>query len=176
MKFTPTPLDGAVLVDLSPRGDTRGFFARTFCAETFAAQGLKSTFVQANMSRATTAGTIRGLHYQVDPAPETKLMRCTRGAIYDVIVDMRPGSPTRGRWFGAELTAENHRAMYVPDYFAHGFLTLEPDSEVHYMVSAPYTPEAERGLRFDDPAIGIDWPIPVRVVSKKDRAWADFAG
>jgi dTDP-4-dehydrorhamnose 3,5-epimerase len=120
--------------------------------------------------------TIRGLHYQVDPAPETKLMRCTRGAIYDVIVDMRPGSPTRGRWFGAELTAENHRAMYVPDYFAHGFLTLEPDSEVHYMVSAPYTPEAERGLRFDDPAIGIDWPIPVRVVSKKDRAWADFAG
>jgi dTDP-4-dehydrorhamnose 3,5-epimerase len=149
---------------------------RPYDAGMDAAQGLKSTFVQANMSRATTAGTIRGLHYQVDPAPETKLMRCTRGAIYDVIVDMRPGSPTRGRWFGAELTAENHRAMYVPDYFAHGFLTLEPDSEVHYMVSAPYTPEAERGLRFDDPAIGIDWPIPVRVVSKKDRAWADFAG
>src|SRR6056297_1844934 len=151
MIFTETPLAGAYLIDLEPRGDARGVFARTFCADTFACHGLISRFVQANTSRATQAGTIRGLHWQTDPAPEAKLLRCTAGAIFDVIADMRDGSPTKGQWFSAELSPETGRAIYVPEYFAHGFLTLKDESEVHYMVSAPYTPEAERGLRYDDP-------------------------
>jgi dTDP-4-dehydrorhamnose 3,5-epimerase len=175
MIFTKTPLAGAYLIDLEPRGDERGFFARTFCAREFAEHGLITEFVQANFSTAAQTGTIRGLHYQVAPAPEAKLMRCTRGAIFDVIVDMREGSATRGQWFGAELTPENRTAMYVPENFAHGFLTLEPDSEVHYMVSGFYTPETERGVRFDDPAVGIEWPIPAQVVSDKDRAWPSIA-
>jgi dTDP-4-dehydrorhamnose 3,5-epimerase len=175
MIFTKTPLAGAYLIDLEPRGDARGFFARTFCAREFADHGLITEFVQANFSVAAQKGTIRGLHYQVAPAPEAKLMRCTKGAIFDVIVDMRAGSETRGQWFGAELTPENRTAMYVPENFAHGFLTLEPDSEVHYMVSGFYTPETERGVRFDDPAVGIQWPIAPQVVSDKDRAWPSIA-
>jgi dTDP-4-dehydrorhamnose 3,5-epimerase len=175
MIFTETPLKGAYLVDLKPIGDDRGFFARTFCAREFAEHGLKSDFVQANFSFAAKAGTIRGLHYQVDPAPEAKLMRCTKGAIFDVIVDMRDGSETRGQWFGVELTPETRTALYVPEHFAHGFLTLQDDTEVHYLVGAFYTPEAERGVRFDDPAVGIEWPIPPQVVSDKDRAWPSIA-
>lgn len=175
MIFKTTPLAGAYLIDLEPRGDERGFFARTFCADEFAAHGLITEFVQANFSVAAQKGTIRGLHYQVAPAPEAKLMRCTKGAIFDVIVDMRDGSPTRGQWFGAELTPENRTAMYVPENFAHGFLTLQPDTEVHYMVSGLYTPETERGIRFDDPAVGIEWPMEAQVVSDKDRAWPSIA-
>lgn len=176
MIFTETPLAGAFLVDLERRGDARGYFARSFCVEEFAAHGLVTTFVQANTSRAAEAGTIRGLHWQTDPAPEAKLLRCTAGAIFDVIVDMRPGSATRGQWYGTELGPETGRAIYVPEHVAHGFLTLKPNSEVHYMVGAPYTPAAERGLRFDDPALAIDWPIEPVVVSDKDRSWPDFAG
>ena len=175
MIFTKAPLSGAYLVDLEPRGDARGFFARTFCETEFADHELITRFVQSNFSVAAQAGTIRGLHYQVAPAPEAKLIRCTKGAIYDVIVDMRDGSETRGQWFGAELTPENRTAMYVPEYFAHGFLTLQPESEVHYMASATYTPEAERGVRFDDPAVGIDWPLEAQVVTDKDRSWPSIA-
>lgn len=175
MIFTETPLPGAYLIDLERRGDGRGYFARTFCAEEFGKHGLLSTFVQANTSRAAQAGTIRGLHWQVEPAPEVKLMRCTAGAIFDVIVDLRDGSPTRGQWFGAELNPENATAMYVPAHFAHGFLTLKDATEVHYMTGAPYTPEAERGLRFDDPGIGITWPMDPVVVSDKDRSWPDIS-
>jgi dTDP-4-dehydrorhamnose 3,5-epimerase len=169
--FTKTPLSGAYVIDLEYRGDERGHFARTFCAEEFAAHDLITRFVQANTSRATQAGTIRGLHYQIDPAPEAKLMRCTKGAIFDVIVDMREDSATWGQWFGVELTEENRRALYVPEHFAHGFLTLKDDTEVHYMVSAPYTPHTERGVRYDDPTVGIRWPITPKVVSDKDRTW-----
>lgn len=175
MIFTQTPFEDAYLIDLEPRGDDRGLFARTFCAREFTEHGLIATFVQSNFSYAAQAGTIRGLHYQIDPAPEAKLMRCTKGAIFDVIVDMREGSPTRGRWFGAELTPQNRTAMYVPEYFAHGFLTLKPDTEVHYMASGVYTPETERGIRFDDPAVGIEWPTPPLVVSDKDRDWPSIA-
>jgi len=175
MKFTECPLRGAWIIDLSPIGDDRGFFARTFCAREFEKRQMNAGFVQANFSVAASAGTIRGLHYQVDPAPEAKLMRCTKGAIFDVIVDMREGSATRGQWFGIELTPENRTALYVPEYFAHGFLTLKDDTEVHYMVTGFYTPEAERGVGFDDPAVGIEWPVPPTVVSDKDRAWPSIA-
>lgn len=175
MIFSKTALPGAFLIDLKPIGDDRGFFSRTFCAREFESHGLKTKFVQGNFSYAASAGTVRGLHYQADPAPEAKLMRCTKGAIFDVIVDMRESSPTRGQWFGAELTPENRTAMYVPEYFAHGFLSLTDDTEVHYLVSGFYTPEAERGVRFDDPAVGIKWPVAPRLVSDKDRAWPSIA-
>ena len=175
MQFTETPLKGAWIIDLKRIGDDRGYFARTFCAREFAEHGLITEFVQANTSAAAKAGTIRGLHYQTDPAPEAKLMRCTRGAIFDVIVDMRPGSDTWGKWFGVELTPENARALYVPEHFAHGFMTLKDDTEVHYMVTGFYAPDAERGVGFDDPAVGIEWPMPAQVVSDKDRAWPSIA-
>lgn len=176
MKFSATPLEGAYLIDLNPIGDDRGFFARTFCAREFEKHGLITSFVQSNFSYAASAGTIRGLHYQIDPAPEAKLMRCTKGAIFDVIVDMREGSASRGQWFGAELTPENRLAMYVPEYFAHGFLTLKDDTEVHYMVSGFYTPETERGVGYNDPAVGIDWPIVPSTVSEKDKNWPSIGG
>lgn len=174
MIFTRTPLTGAYLIDLERRGDDRGFFARTFCAREFGDHGLATAFVQANTSRATKAGTLRGLHWQVAPVPEAKLVRCTAGALFDVIVDLRNSSPTKGQWFGAELTPDNGKAMYVPEHFAHGFLTLKDGTEVHYTSSAPYMPEAERGLRFDDPGVGITWPMEPIIVSEKDRGWADI--
>jgi dTDP-4-dehydrorhamnose 3,5-epimerase len=175
MIFTETPLAGAFVIDIEPIEDERGFFARTFCAEDFAARGLNGQFVQANTSRAQHAGTVRGLHYQVDPAAEAKLMRCVRGAIFDVIVDMREGSATRGKWFGIELTPENRRALYVPEYFAHGFMSLMDGTEVYYKTSAAYNPNAERGLRYNDPSIGIEWPMQVASVSDKDMSWPAVA-
>lgn len=175
MIFTETPIPGAYLVDIKPIGDPRGFFARTFCTKEFEDHGLNPHFVQANMSYGAEAGTLRGLHYQTDPAPETKFIRCTAGAIFDVIVDLREGSATRGHWYGAELTPENRRAMYVPQHFAHGFLSLKPDTEVHYLVGGYYTPEAERGLRWDDPSLGIEWPMEPKVISDKDKAWPDMS-
>lgn len=171
MIFSQTPLEGAYLIDQDRRGDARGWFARTFCAQEFEAHGLVTTFVQANSSFSAEAGTLRGLHYQHSPAEETKLMRCIAGAMWDVIVDLRPGSPTRLQSFGAELSAENGRQMYVPKGFAHGFLTLTEDTVAAYMVDAFYTPGVEDGLRWDDPALGIDWPIPPQVLSDKDRTW-----
>lgn len=175
MIFTETRLPGAYILDLEPREDSRGFFARTFCRSEFEAHGLKPDVAQCNVSFNHHARTMRGMHYQLPPAAETKLVRCTRGAIYDVIVDLRPGSGTYLQHVGVELTAENRRQLYVPEMFAHGYLTLEPDSEVAYQVGEFYTPGSERGIRWDDPALGITWPLPIEVISAKDAAWPAFA-
>ena len=174
MRFTPAPLDGAWIIDLERREDPRGWFARTFCRREFEAHGLEPVIAQANISWNARKGTLRGMHYQVPPAAETKLVRCTRGALWDVIVDLRPDSPTFLRHFGVELTAENGRQLYVPELFAHGYLTLADDTEVAYQVGEFYTPGAERGIRHDDPALGIEWPAPVAVISEKDAAWPAF--
>ena len=174
MRIEPAPLDGAATIELDLRGDERGFFARMFCEKEFAAAGLETRFVQANNSSNAQRGTLRGLHYQLPPDTEVKLVRCIRGALWDVIVDVRPGSPSFGRWFGAELTAQNRRMMYVPRGFAHGFITLTDDSELIYFVSDFYEPKQERGLRWNDPKIAIDWPIAPSVISEKDANWPDF--
>ena len=171
MKFEPAPLKDAWIVTQTPFGDERGYFARAFCQKEFEQHGIPSMFVQCNTSFSRDAGTLRGLHYQIDPAPETKLMRCTRGAIYDVIVDMRPESPTYLQHFGIELTQDNQKMLFVPANFAHGFLTLEPDSQAYYLVGGFYTPECERGIRYDDPRLDIEWPIDPQIVSNKDRNW-----
>jgi dTDP-4-dehydrorhamnose 3,5-epimerase len=171
MTFTQADIAGAYVIELDRHGDDRGFFARLFCEDEFAAHGLTARMVQINTSYSAEAGTLRGLHYQTAPHEEAKLMRCVRGSIYDVVADLRPDSPTYRQWTGVRLTADNRRMMYVPQGCAHGFLTLEGDTEVIYPVSAFYAPGAERGVRYDDPALGIDWPIEVRVVSDKDRGW-----
>ena len=171
MRFTTTAIPGVAIVDLELREDDRGFFARTFCREEFVAAGLDPLVEQCNVSFNHQAGTLRGMHVQVDPAPEAKLIRCTRGAIMDIIVDLREGSPTRLQHVAVELTADNRRALYVPPYFAHGYQTLVDDTEVGYQVSGAYVPGTERGLRHDDPALGLTWPVPVTVISDKDRAW-----
>jgi dTDP-4-dehydrorhamnose 3,5-epimerase len=171
MIFTETPLQGAWVLDLERREDPRGFFARTFCAREFEEHGLKPVVVQANLSYNPAEGTLRGMHMQREPAAETKLVRCTRGAIWDVIVDMRADSPTYLGHFGVELTAENRRALFVPELFAHGYLTLADETEVVYEVGEFYTPGTELGLRYDDPALGIDWPRTVVAISDKDAAW-----
>ena len=175
MIFTETRLSGAFILDLEPREDSRGFFARTFCRNEFEAHGLKADVAQCNVSYNHHARTLRGMHYQLPPVAETKLVRCTRGAIYDVIVDLRPESRTYLQHLGVELSAENRRQLYVPEMFAHGYLTLEPGSEVSYQVGEFYTPGAERGIRWDDPALGISWPQPVEVISEKDASWPAFA-
>jgi dTDP-4-dehydrorhamnose 3,5-epimerase len=169
--FTETPLAGAFVLDLEKRGDDRGFFARTFCQNEFTDHGLEPVVAQCNLSWNARAGTLRGMHYQLPPAAETKLVRCTAGAIYDVIVDLRPESPTYLQHFGVELTAENRRALYVPAIFGHGYQALTDGAEVTYQVGEFYTPGAERGLRHDDPALGIEWPIPVTEISEKDATW-----
>jgi dTDP-4-dehydrorhamnose 3,5-epimerase len=176
MRFTPTTLRDAVLIDLDKRADPRGWFARTFCEAEFAAQGLATRFVQANASANPQAGTLRGMHFQHAPHAEVKVVRCTRGAVFDAIIDLRPDSASFGRWEGFELTAANGRMLYVPEGFAHGYLTLADDSEVAYLVSYPYTPGAEGGLRYDDPAFGVAWPRAVTVISDKDAAWPAYAG
>jgi dTDP-4-dehydrorhamnose 3,5-epimerase len=174
MIFTETKLKGAFILDLELREDNRGAFARTFCMNEFEAHGLKPTVAQCNLSYNYKAGTMRGMHYQVAPACETKLVRCTKGAIYDVIIDMRPESPTYMQHIGVELSADNHRALYVPEMFAHGYLALTDGAEVAYQVGEFYTPGYERGLRYDDPAFGIEWPMAVTVISDKDAAWPLF--
>ncbi len=171
MEFQTTRIDGAYLVDLKKIGDERGFFARAFCQHEFEAQHLNSNVVQANMSFNSAKGTVRGMHYQVAPALETKLVRCIRGSIVDTIVDMRPDSPTYLNHLTVELDAENRRALFVPAMCAHGFQTLEDDTEVMYLVSGFYTPDCERGLRADDPALNIAWPLPVANRSDKDAQW-----
>jgi dTDP-4-dehydrorhamnose 3,5-epimerase len=176
MLFVQTPLAGAFIIELEQKSDPRGFFARSFCMTEFEAHGLKPVVAQCNLSYNHRRGTLRGMHYQVAPATEAKLVRCTRGAIYDVIVDLRPDSPTYMQHFGAELTEENRKALYVPDMFAHGYLALSDGAEVTYQVSEAYTPGCERGLRFDDPALKIEWPIPVTVMSDKDRDWPLLPG
>ncbi len=171
MIFTETNLKDAIIIDLEEKSDNRGFFARTFCAREFEARGLKPTVAQCNVSFNYKKGTVRGMHYQVSPAAETKLIRCTQGAIYDVIIDMRPESPTFLSHFGVELTAENHRALYIPEMFAHGYQTLTDEAEVVYQVGEFYTPGYERGLRYDDPFFNIQWPVEVTVISEKDLNW-----
>lgn len=171
MRFEPTALAGAYLIHLEPRVDERGLFARAFCAQEFAAQGLETSYVQSNISTNARAGTVRGLHFQRAPQAEVKLVRCVKGAIYDVIVDMRAGSPTYLRWFGAELSEANGLMMYVPKDFAHGYQALSDGASVFYMVSAFYAPQAEGGLRFDDPKLAIEWPRVVSDVSEKDARW-----
>jgi dTDP-4-dehydrorhamnose 3,5-epimerase len=172
MLFTETKLKGAFIIDLEHREDNRGFFARTFCANEFEQHGLKPSVAQCNLSFNHKKGTLRGMHYQTPPAAETKLIRCTQGAIYDVIVDMRPDSPTYLSHIGVELTAENRRALYVPEMFAHGYQALTDGAEVVYQVGEFYTPGYERGLRYNDPILGIEWPTEVTVISEKDAAWA----
>ena len=172
MKFTETSIDGVVLVEFEPIEDERGFFARSFCVDEFVAHGLDPTVVQCNVSFNTRAGTVRGMHYQAPPVSETKLVRCTRGAIVDVVVDLRPESSTCRTHVSAELTATNHAALYIEKgLLAHGFQTLEDETEVLYHMGERYVPGADRGARYDDPALGIEWPLPVSVVAAKDLAW-----
>ena len=175
MIFHETELPGAYVIDIEPREDERGFFARAWCANEFAEHGLSTELVQCNLSYNHRRGTVRGMHFQLAPHAEVKLVRCTRGSIYDVIVDLRPDSPSYTRWIGVELTAENRRMIYVPKGFAHGYQTLEDGTETFYQVSSFYAPGAEGGLRWDDPAIGIEWPhADERVVSEKDSSWPAF--
>jgi dTDP-4-dehydrorhamnose 3,5-epimerase len=171
MIFAATPLAGACVIDLERIEDERGFFARTFCEEAFAAQRLASRFVQCNVSFNRRRGTLRGLHYQCEPNQEAKLVRCTMGAIWDVIVDIRPGSPTLGRWHAERLSAENRKALYVPPGFAHGFQTLTDDSEVFYQMSVAHQPGASAGISYRDNSLDIPWPIPdAAIVSARDEA------
>jgi dTDP-4-dehydrorhamnose 3,5-epimerase len=171
MIFAATQLDGAWLIDIEPREDERGFFARTWCREELAAQGLDTEIAQESLSFNRHRGTVRGLHFQRSPHEETKIVRCARGAIFDVIVDLRPRSPTYLRWQGFDLTAENRRALYIPKGFAHGLQALTDYAEVAYQISAFHAPEAAGGCRYDDPAFGIAWPLPVAVISERDRSW-----
>ncbi|HEX7043444.1 MAG TPA: dTDP-4-dehydrorhamnose 3,5-epimerase [Burkholderiales bacterium] len=175
MKFTPLPLPGAYLIEPEPVYDARGMFARVWCRREFEAHGLSTVTEQCSVSFNPKRGTLRGLHYQAPPHEEVKLVRCTRGAVYDVVLDLRPGSPAFGRWFGIELTAENRRMLYIPEGVAHGFLTRRPGTEVYYQMSAAYVAEAARGVRWNDPAFGIAWPGPVEVISERDASYPDFA-
>lgn len=174
MKFTKSPLAGAWILELEPRGDERGYFARAFCNKEMEAHGLQFHVLQSNTSYSRDAGTLRGMHYQSSPAEEAKLMRCIRGSMYDVIVDLRPESTTYLEHFGIELSAENKTMLYVPKGFAHGFLTLEEHTEALYLVDEYYTPECEKGVRYDDPKFGIEWPHEINVVSDKDKQWPNF--
>jgi dTDP-4-dehydrorhamnose 3,5-epimerase len=174
MKFTETRLPGAFIVEIEKLEDSRGFFARTWCRREFEQHGLDTDVMQANMSFNRLKGTLRGMHYQDEPFGETKVVRCSQGAVYDVIIDLRPSSPTYLQHVGVELTAANCRMLFVPRMFAHGFQTLVDDTVVTYQVGQFYTPGAERGIRYDDPLFGIAWPVPVAVISDKDKNWPDF--
>lgn len=170
MRILDTPLPGLKLVEPSPIGDARGYFVRVFDAEAFAAHGLNPALAQASLSYNRDPGTLRGLHYQAHPGMEDKLVRCARGAVFDVAVDIRPGSPTFGRWYGAELSAADNRQLYIPAGFAHGFQALTADAVVAYHISVAYVPGLTAGLRHDDPAVGVAWPLPPRHLSDRDRA------
>lgn len=175
MIFVETKLQGAYIVELEKREDQRGFFARGWDGALLEQQGLNSNIRQQNIAFSRSKGTIRGLHYQRAPHQETKLVRCTRGAVFDVIVDLRPESATFRQWLGVELSMDEYKLLYVPEDFAHGFQALEDDSEIMYLVTEPYTPAAEAGIRYDDPAIGIEWPLPISMISEKDLSWPDFS-
>jgi dTDP-4-dehydrorhamnose 3,5-epimerase len=174
MKFTPTKISGAYLIEIQQLRDERGFFARSFCTNEFQHQGLESNFGQCSISFTSQLGTIRGMHYQIAPDTETKLVRCTRGAIYDVILDLRPEFPTFRQWVGAELTADNHQMFYIPPGCAHGFQTLVDNTEVFYQMAGIYIPDAARGVRWNDPAFGIEMPLAVSVINQRDRDYSDF--
>jgi dTDP-4-dehydrorhamnose 3,5-epimerase len=172
--FTPTSVEGVVVVDLEPRRDERGSFARTFCVDEFADHGLELSVKQASVSVNPTLGILRGMHYQADPRPEPKLVRCTRGRIFDVAVDLRPSSPTYCGWVGVDLDAETGNALFIPPGCAHGFLTTAAPAEVSYFIGARYAPELARGVRWDDSAFGIAWPSPPAVMSERDATYPDF--
>lgn len=176
MKFTETKLKGAFLIDFEKREDNRGFFARAFCKKEFSEQGLETDLVQANCSYNFEKGTLRGMHRQIDPYQEVKIVRCTRGTIWDCIIDLRKDSPTYKQWVGVELSQDNHRTLYVPKDFGHGYLTLTDNSEVTYLVTEYYQPGAETGLRWDDNAFNIQWPqqINLELMTEKDRNWPDY--
>jgi dTDP-4-dehydrorhamnose 3,5-epimerase len=176
MQFHPTTLRDAWLIQLKPAHDRRGFFARTFCVEEFAARGLETIYPQHSISYSARKGTLRGMHYQCDPHAEAKLVRCVKGAIWDVIIDIRPGSPTYRNWQQFELSSMNGHQLYIPKGFAHGFQTLSDDVEVSYLISEPYDPRSACGICHDDPTFGIAWPLPVTEISEKDLHWPDFAG
>ena len=175
MTFRETVLKGAFTIDLDRVEDERGFFARSWCVKDFEANGLDTRLVQCNVSFNKVRGTLRGMHYQVAPAAEVKVVRCTRGAVHDVIADLRPDSPTYKQAFSVLLSAENRRMLYIPKGFAHGFLTLTDDAEVFYQMSEYYAPECARGFRWDDATFAISWPDQVRIISSKDRNYSDFA-
>jgi dTDP-4-dehydrorhamnose 3,5-epimerase len=169
--FSDTVVRDAKVIDPAPHADERGRFMRAWCSREFSENGIAFVPVQANMGYSRRKGTLRGMHFQRDPAPEAKLVRCTRGVMFDVVVDLRPESPTYRKWHGVELSAENGRMLYVPEYCAHGYQTLVDDTEMYYMTSAFYHPGAATGVRFDDPAFGVEWPVPATVISDQDRDW-----
>jgi len=169
MIFTETKLKGAYIINLKRLEDERGFFARTFCQNEFREYGLNTQIAQANISYNRSKGTLRGMHMQAAPYEESKLIKCSRGALYDVIIDMRKGSDTYTQWIAVELSAQNHQMLYVPEGFAHGFITLEDDTEVTYQINQFYTPGSEKGFRWNDPAFGIEWPMEPKVISDRDR-------
>lgn len=175
MIFSETKLSGSFVIDLERREDERGFFARAFCQHEFEEHGLKPVIAQANIGFNRKRGCVRGMHFQYPPAAETKVVRCTRGGVLDIIVDLRPESPTFLEHVEVELTADNHRAIYIPERFAHGYQTLADETETSYQVGEFYTPGVEGGLRHDDPALGLSWPLPVSVISEKDAGWALFS-
>ena len=175
MKLTPTPLTGAFVIEMEPIADERGFFARSFSRATFAEHGLNPDIDQCSVSFNRARGTLRGMHFQVAPAAEDKLVRCTAGAIFDAIIDIRRGSRTYGKWFGLELTAANRQQLYIPKGFAHGFLTLTDAAEVYYQISTPYVASAARGVRWNDPAIAIAWPFAPSVISARDAGYPTLA-
>jgi dTDP-4-dehydrorhamnose 3,5-epimerase len=171
VRFTETKLRGAFIIDVEPKADNRGFFTRAFCQHEFEDHGLNPVIAQANVGFNNVRGTMRGMHFQFPPAAETKYVRCTRGAVLDIIVDLRPESATYLEHVEVELSADNHRGIYVPERFAHGYQALEDKSETSYQVGEFYTPGCEGGLRYDDPALGLSWPLPVTEISEKDRSW-----
>lgn len=174
MKFSPTALAGAYIIDIEPMPDERGFFARTWCRDEFAKHGLNPDLAQCSISFNKKRGILRGMHYQAAPHEETKVVRCVRGAIYDVILDLRPVSPTFRKWIAMELSVDNRRMLYIPAGLAHGFQSLTDDTEVFYQISTFYHPASARGVRWDDPAFGIEWPAGERIISDKDRRYPDF--
>jgi dTDP-4-dehydrorhamnose 3,5-epimerase len=174
VRFRPTPLPGAVVVEPDRHDDDRGYFARTYCDSEFAAAGLPTLWPQQNVSHNTRAGTLRGMHYNAAPHRENKLVRCARGAIWDAIVDLRPDSPTHLKWFGVELSAEANNALFVPEGFAHGFITLRDETTVFYLMGKTYQPSVGRGFRWNDPRIGIVWPLAPAVMAERDRTYPDL--
>lgn len=174
MRFEPAGLDGAWLVDLDRHEDERGFFARIWCAEEFRSRGLADRLSQCSVSHNRRAGTLRGMHYQAAPHEEARVVRCIAGAIFDVLIDLRPSSATFMQWVGTELTSDNRRALYVPPGFAHGFQTLRDDTEVLYLIDEPFDAALARGVRWDDPAFKIQWPLPPAILSERDRGYPDF--
>jgi dTDP-4-dehydrorhamnose 3,5-epimerase len=174
VQFVPSAIDGVVIVEWEPHRDQRGAFGRTFCAQEFEAEGLPTALPQCNLSVNDRVGTLRGLHFNQAPYGEAKLVRCVRGAIHDVVVDLRPGSATRFRHVGVDLTAHNRRALFIPADMAHGFVTLDDDTDVYYHMGSPYVPGVARGLRWDDPLLAIDWPIAPSVMSEADAGYPDL--